>query len=88
MPYSKDFKSISALLVKAADAKHPQHDPPRPRESDLTSNFYLIFSVQDVVEFKQDTQRLIRRLSGLCLLASSCVAAFVALWLLDVVFRP
>jgi hypothetical protein len=88
MPYSKDFKSIAPQLQKAADGKKPPVDPPRPRESDLTSNFYLIFSVQGVVEFKEDTQRLIRRLSGLCLLASSCVAAFVALWLLDVVFRP
>ena len=87
MPYSKDFKSIAPLLQKtAADAKKPPVDPPRPRESDLTSNFFLMFSVQDVIEFKQDTQRLIRRLSSLCLMACSCVAALVALWLLEVVF--
>ena len=85
MPPSNDLKAISALL-KGEEPGQPSLDRLKPRESDLTSSFYLSFSVQDIVELKQDTLRLIRRLSSLCLLVASCVAAFVALWLLDVVF--
>ena len=93
MPFPNDPKLLDSLLCKAeaaqraADAEQVPVDLRRKRENDLSSNFYLIFSVQEVVEFKQDTQRLIRRLSSLCLLVTSCVAALVGLWLVDVVFR-
>lgn len=86
MPDPKDFQSIAPLLSTGKDGNGPSLDLLKRREGDLPSNFYLIFSVQDIIDFKQDTQRLVRRLSSLCLLVSSCVAAIVALWLLDVVF--
>jgi hypothetical protein len=86
MPFSKDLKAFDPLLFKEGEPQPVPVDLRRRRESDLASNFYLIFSVQELVELKQDTHRFIRRLSSLCLLVTGCVAAFVGLWLLEVMF--
>ena len=88
MLFSKHPKSIDPLLFNGemaqkalAEAQCP------PKDRDLSGNFFLIFSVQEVIEFKQDAQTLIRRLSTLCRLLTSFLTAAVAMWLLEVLLQ-
>lgn len=87
MLFPKHPKSIDSLLIKGSQIEQAAENPQRPRDGDLPGNFFLIFSVQEVVDFKQDAHKLIRRLSTLCRLLSSLIAAVVALWLLDVLLQ-
>jgi hypothetical protein len=84
MLFSKHPKSIDSLLFKLGQAEKLAQAAERQDGYDPSSSFFMIFSVQDVVDFKNDSHKLIRRLSTLCVVLTSCVAAGVAVWLLYV----
>jgi hypothetical protein len=84
MLFSKHPKSMDSLLFKLEQAEKFVEMSERKDGHEPTSSFFMIFSVQEVVDFKNDAHKLIRRLSTLCVLVTSCVAAGVAVWLLYV----
>lgn len=84
MLFSKHPKSIDSLLFKLGQAEKIAEMAERQDGYDPAANFFMIFSVQDVVDFKNDSHKLIRRLSTLCVLLTHCLAAGVAVWLIYV----
>lgn len=86
--FSKHPKSIDSLLFKIGQVQAAAEERQRPKDRDLSGNLFLIFSVQEIVEFKQDAHRLIHRLTTLCRLATYFLTAAVAMWLLDVLLQP
>jgi hypothetical protein len=82
MLFSKRPNSIEPLLYDEDDTKNLLLEMQKRGTGDTTSNLLLIFSVADIIEFKQDTHRLVRRLSTLCGLLTHVVVALVGLWLL------
>ncbi len=84
MLFSKHPKSIDSLLFKIGQAEKLAESRERPKDSDLTGSLFLIFSVQEIVEFKQDAHKLVHGLTTLCRLGTYVLAAAVAMWLLEV----
>jgi hypothetical protein len=82
MLFSKRSQSLGPLLKEETEGL--LKDLSKRSARDPISNLLLIFSVAEIIEFKQDAHKLIRRLSTLCVLLSSLVTALVLRWLMDV----
>ncbi len=87
MLFSKHPKSIDSLLFKIGQVQAAAEDRQRPKDRELSGNLFLIFSVQEIVEFKQDAHNLIHRLTTLCRLGTYFIAAVVAMWLLELLLH-
>lgn len=87
MLFSKHPKSIDPLLFKLEQAERLANASERPHEQEPASSFFMIFSVQEVVDFKRDAHKLVRRLSTVCVLLTYLLAAGVAVWLVEVLLQ-